>query len=135
MALSPKLTNLAANAAADAVARLVDAGKLRIYDGTQPATADTAVSTQVLLSTLTLNATSAPVAAAGVLSFNAITQDASAAATGTATWFRVLKSDNTTAVFDGSVGTATSDIILNTVSIVAAAVVSISSFTYTQSKV
>ena len=135
MALSPKLTNLAANAAADAVARLVDAGKLRIYDGTQPATADTAVSTQVLLSTLTLNATSAPVAAAGVLTFNAITQDASAAATGTATWFRVLKSDNTTAVFDGSVGTATSDIILNTVSIVAAAVVSISSVTYTQSKV
>lgn len=134
MALNPKLTNLAANAAADAVAYLLDAGKLRIYDGSQPATADTAIGAQVLLAELTFNATSAGAAVAGVLTFNAITSDSSADATGTAAWFRALKADGSTAVFDGSVGTATSDIVLNTTSIVLGAAVSISAFTYTQSK-
>lgn len=43
MALTPRLTNLAANAAADAVTVLLNSGKLRIYDGTQPAAADTAI--------------------------------------------------------------------------------------------
>jgi hypothetical protein len=37
-------------------------------------------------------------------------------------------------MFDGSVGTSNADLILNTTSIVAGANVSISSFTYTQSK-
>lgn len=134
MANNPKRTNTAANAACDAMAVLANSGRLKILDGTQPATADTAISTQVVLADLTMNATAFGAAVAGVATANAITSDTSADATGTATWFRLFKSDNTTVICDGSVGTASADMILTTVSIVAAASVSITSFTLTESK-
>jgi hypothetical protein len=137
MANNPKRTNLAANTACDAMAALANSGKLRIYDSTgtgQPATADTAVTTQVLLAELTMNATAFGSAVAGVATANAITSDASADATGTATWFRLLKSDGTTVLWDGSVGTSGADLNLTTVSIVAAAAVNITAFTVTESK-
>ena len=137
MALNPQLTNASASAAADAVVDKVDqgaaAGKLRIYDGTQASTADTAVGAQVLLAELTFGDPAFGAASNGVATANAITSDASANATGTATWFRVVDSDGT-AIWDGTVGTATTDIILNTASIVSGAAVSVSAFTYTQSK-
>lgn len=134
MALNPKLSNAAANAAADAVCVLANSGKLRIYDGAQPATADTAVGAQVLLAELTLNATAFGAAVAGVATANAITSDSDADATGTAAWFRVLKSDGTTVLFDGSVGTASANLNLNTTSIVQHAAVAVSALTYTQQK-
>lgn len=134
MALTPRLSNAAANAAADAVTVLANSGKLRIYDGTQAATADTAVGAQVLLAELTLNATAFGAASAGVSTANAITSDASADASGTATWFRVLKSDGTTVLFDGSVGTSGANLNLNSVAISSGAAVSVSSLIYTQSK-
>lgn len=135
MALNPKMSNAAANAAADAVCVLLNNGYLRIYDGTQAATADTAVGAQVLLAELRWNATAFGSASAGVATAGAVTDDSSANATGTASWFRALKSDGTTAVFDGSVATATADLVVNTTSIVSGAAVGVTSFTYTQSKV
>lgn len=100
----------------------------RIYDGSRPATGGTATT---LLAELVMNATFAPGAASGVLTLNAIAADASANATGTATWFRIVQSDGTTHVMDGSVGTSGTDLVLNTASIVAGANVSISSATIT----
>lgn len=136
MALTPRLADAAKNAAADAVAALCNGGKLRIYDSTggtgQPADPDSAVGSQVLLAELTFGNPAFGAAVAGVATANAITGDATADATGTATWFRVVKSDGTTKVFDGSVGTATSNLVLNTVSIVAGATVNVTSLTYTQ---
>lgn len=137
MALNPKFSNLTVNGEADFIGVAADSGYIRIYDSTgtgQPANADTAVSTQVLLAELRFAADAFPAATAGVLTANAITSDASADATGTATWARILKSDGTSVLFDGSVGTATANVILNTTSIVAAAVVSCSSLTLTISK-
>jgi hypothetical protein len=134
MALTPKLSNTAANAAADAVTVLANTGYLRIYDGAQAADADTAIGAQVLLAELRFNATAFGAAAAGVATANAITSDSAANATGTATWFRALKSDGTTVLFDGSVGTSGANLNLNTVSIVTAAAVAVTSFTYTQNK-
>jgi hypothetical protein len=134
MALNPKLSNAAANAAADATCALANSGLLKIYDGTQPATADTAVSTQTLLATLTFGNPAFGSAVAGVATANAITSDTAADATGTASWFRVLKSDGTTALWDGSVGTSGANLNFATTSFVAAAQIDISSFTYTQSK-
>lgn len=137
MALNPQLTNAAASAAADAVVDRIDAGsgagKLRIYDGTQAATADTAIGAQVLLAELTFGDPAFGNASNGVATANAITADTSANATGTASWFRVVDSDNNV-VFDGTVGTGTHDLVLNTVSIVSGAEVSVSALTYTQSK-
>jgi hypothetical protein len=134
MALNPKFSNACVNAEADALAALLNTGYLRIYDGTQALTADTAVGAQVLLAELRFNATAFGAAVAGVITANAITADASANATGTATWFRALKSDGTTAVYDGSVGTATADCIMPTVAIVTAAIVSATALTITLSK-
>lgn len=134
MANNPKQTNAAANAAADAVCALANSGLLRIYDGTQPATADTAVSTQTLLAELTLNSTAFGAAVAGVATANSITSDSTADASGTATWFRVVKSDGTTVLWDGSVGTSGCDLNLNTAAIEAGAVVAVTALTYTISK-
>lgn len=134
MALNPKLSNTGASAAADAVVDLLDNGYLRIYDGTQPSDADTAVTTQTLLAELRFGATAFGAASNGAATANAITSDSSANATGTATWFRTLKSDGTTVVFDGSVGTSSANLVLNSVAIQSGAAVSVSSFTYTQSK-
>lgn len=102
---------------------------LRIYDGTRPSTGGTATT---LLAELTCNATFAASASSGVLTLNSITQDSSANATGTATWFRIVKSDGTTFVLDGNVGTSGSDLNLTTTSIVSGQPVSISSATITE---
>ena len=104
---------------------------LRIYAGTQPATGGTA-TTQ--LAQLTCNATFAPAASSGVLTLNSISSDTSADATGTATWFRVVQSDGTTHVFDGTVSTVsagTGDLQLDDTSIVLGGTVAISSATIT----
>jgi len=134
MALNPKLTDTAANAEANAVGDLMDNGYLRIYDGTQPATADTAVSSQTLLAELRFNAAAFGAASAGVATAGAFTQDSSANATGTATWFRALQSDGTTTMLDGSVGTSSANLVLNSVSIVSGVAVQVTAFTFTASK-
>lgn len=129
-----KVSNTVVNGQADALSVLADNGYIRIYDGTQPATADTAISSQVLLAELRFNVDAAPSAVDGVLTFNAITQDSSANNTGTASWFRALKSDGSTVLFDGAVGTTGSDMSIETTSIVAGAIVGVTSFVYTVSK-
>lgn len=101
-------------------------GKVRIYSGTRPASGGTATT---LLAELPLSATAGTVTG-GVLTMNAITNDSSADATGTASWFRVLTSANAF-VIDGDVGTSGSDLNLNTTSIVSGGPVAISSFTIT----
>lgn len=102
---------------------------LRIYDGTRPTTGGTATN---LLAELTCNATFAAGASGGVLTLNPITQDSSANASGTATWFRIVKSDGTTFVMDGNVGTSGSDLNLTTTSIVITQPVSVTSFVITE---
>lgn len=118
------------NARLDAITTFAGASALlRIYDGTRPATGGTATT---LLAELTCNATFAPSASGGTLTLNSITADSSANATGTATWFRIVKSDGTTHVLDGTVGTSGADINLNTVSIVSGASVSVTSAVFTE---
>lgn len=98
------------------------AGKLRIYDGTRPATG-AAITTQVLLAELTF-ADPCGTVTNGVLTFSALTADASADASGTASWARVVDSDGNF-VMDMSV-TATGgggDVELNTLDIVATGLV------------
>lgn len=133
MANNLKISSTAVNAQADAMSDLLDNGYLRIYDGTQPANANTAITTQVLLAELRFNATAAPAASSGVLTMNSITQDSSANNTGTATWFRALKSDGSTVVFDGSVGTSGCDLNLGSTSITSGASVAVTSMTFTVS--
>ena len=102
-------------------------GLLRIYDGTQPATGGTATT---LLAELPLSATAAAAASGGVLTFSTITDDSSANATGTATWFRLATSAGA-AVVDGTVSTSGADLDFDSVSFVSGGTVSVSSFTIT----
>lgn len=117
------------NARADVITTAAGASaKLRIYDGSRPATGGTATT---LLAELVCNATFAPGASGGVLTLNAITNDSSADATGTATWFRLVTSGNSF-VLDGNVGTSGSDLNLNTTSLVAGGPVAVTSFVLTE---
>jgi hypothetical protein len=130
-----RITNAVATAMIDAgIGDQSDNGYLRIYDGTIPTNADTAIGAQVLLAELRWNATAFPSATNGVITAAALTADSSANATGTASWFRSLKSDGTTVLCDGTVSTSGADCNLNTVSIVSGANVSISSATFTMPK-
>lgn len=101
--LSVASWNLALNAALDAA---LAGGYLEIYDSTgtgQPATPDVAVTTQVKLAKLSLGTPAFAAASGGSKLANAIAS-ASAITNGTATWFRAFKSDDSTAVIDGSCG-------------------------------
>ena len=108
-----------------------NSGFIKIYSGTQPADANTALSGNTLLATLTCNATFAPSASAATLTLNAVASDTNAAATGTAAFFRMLKSDASTVVMDGTVGTSGCDLNLNTTSIVSGATVACTSAVFT----
>ena len=103
--------------------------KLAIYSGAQPASVATAAS-GTLIVTLPCNATAFGTVSGGQLTAGAITTTA-AAATATAGWFRLFKADGVTAVVDGSVGTAATDIILNSTAINVSQNVSITSFVIT----
>lgn len=122
------------NLEADQLCALANNGYLRIYSGVQPTDPDTALSGNVLLAELRFGATAFGAAVAGVAAANAITKDSTADATGTAAFFRVFKSNGTTALWDGTVGTSGADLNINTVSIQANAEVSVTAFTYTAQK-
>jgi hypothetical protein len=120
------------NSRLDAIKTAIDAGsgagKLRIYDGSRPATGGSATN---LLAELVLSDPCSSGASSGTLTLSAISDDASANATGTATWGRIVDSDNNF-VLDCSVGTSGTDIILNTASIVSGATVSMTSAVFTE---
>jgi hypothetical protein len=140
MALNPFFSDAYAQASLAAGAALCNSGTLKVYGGSQPADSNTAVTSQTLLATLTLSATAfgSPSLSGSVpnrkatVTANTITGDSSADATGTATWFRVLKSDGTTAVYDGSIGTTGCDLNLASTSIVMGQAVNVTSWTISQ---
>ena len=134
MAKNTQLSDLVANAQADVTTALANDGYVRIYDGAQPATGDTAITTQTMLAELRFGATAFGAATGGVATANALITDESAAATGTASWFRVFASDGSTALWDGSVGTSGANMTVSSTAFQAGAEVSISSFTYTAHK-
>ena len=127
MALNTQLADATVNAQAAALATLCNSGLIRIYDGTQPATADTAITSQVLGVTLTFGATAFPAASSGLLTANAITSG-TAVASITPTWARILKSDGTTVVMDVSAGASGANMTIG--AFTSGTVVSATSFTH-----
>lgn len=104
------------------------AGKVRIYSGSMPADPDTA-ATGTLLAELALSYPCGTIGS-GTLTFSSITQDSAADNSGTAGYFRVLTSANTS-IFDGDVSATGGGgmLQLNTTSIVAGGPVVITSMT------
>jgi hypothetical protein len=142
MASNLFLSDTAAKTGCDAVAALANGGTVKIYAGTQPVDANTAVGAQTLLATLTFGSTAFAASVASgttptrkaTATANSIADDTSADATGTATWFRCLKSDGTTVIMDGSCGVTGSgaDMELATTSLVIGEDVPITNFTLSQ---
>jgi hypothetical protein len=119
-------------AAVNAFTALLNSGFIKIYSGAQPAL--NAAASGTLLATLTFSATAFPtsVAAGGTVTAtaNAITSG-TAGNTAAAGYFALVKSDNSTIVATGSVGTSGADLNLNTLSITSGNTVSCSSFLVT----
>lgn len=91
-------------------------GQIKVYSGSQPATADDA-ATGTLLVTFTLNNPAFSAAAAGVKNLIvAPALSAVAGATGTAGWARCQDSTGAN-VFDGTVATTGGDFTINSTSI------------------
>lgn len=139
MAADFVISNAAAQSMLNAFTTATDAGTvavLNIYSGTVPADADTALGAQVLLAQLTFSATSFGAATdanpGARITANAITADASADATGTAAFYRILTQNAGTATAQGTVGTSAADLIMNTTAITAGSTVSVTSATITQ---
>ena len=120
------------NTMMDEVNTVIGAGGfLRIYAGAQPANADAPLSGgNVQLAELALSATPFSAAVDGRIEANAIADDPSADATGTAVWASYCKSDGTRVV-DVSVATGGADINLNTTSIIVGARTSVVSASLT----
>lgn len=100
---------------------------IHIYEGTQPTNANTAISGQTLLVSLTVTG-SFGTDSNGTITLSSVA-NGTAVATGTAQFFRITQSDNSTVVMDGSVGTSGCDMNLNNTSIATSQVVSITSGT------
>lgn len=129
-----KISNAVAQAMANAFTTANDAGTAAVIQGYTTAQAtdpDTAIGAQTLLFTCTMSATSFGAATdgnpGGVITAAAITNDSSADATGTLAWFRMSTQSAGTAICDGSAGTASADLIMNTLSITSGSTVSITS--------
>ena len=127
------LATASQNAAMDAVTLLINAtsaGSISMYDGTIPTNANTAVSTQTLLATMTFSADAFGDAAAGVSTAAAITGDSSVDADGTCTWARIKDGGGNT-IFDCDAATASAIIILNAVAFITGGTVDCDSMTLT----
>jgi hypothetical protein len=109
----------------------LDGGEIRVYDGTRPTDADTAITTQVNLVTFDIPDPSGTVTN-GVFTGEEI-ELAIILESGTASWARVVDSTAAT-VFDADVGVNGSGslIELDNTSLVEGATVTVTSFTLTE---
>ena len=132
MARSTKLANASATTAANAVVDQADGGKLRIYTGSQPVNPATAASGTLLVEA-TLGTPAFGAASNGVATANAIA-NAVITNTGAPGWYRILASNGTTVLWDGSVGTISGsfDMVIGASTITAAGELAVNSLTYTQ---
>lgn len=113
-------------------------GRINVYTGAQPASADTAAS-GTLLGTLTMSADAFAAATGGAAAINAVTSDTSADASGTAGYVRFYRTGDTA---PGSAGNGTTDrrldlligtdITIDNAAIVAGGTISMTSYTITQ---
>lgn len=130
MALTTKLATVLRNAMVDGGCALANTGWVKLYTGVQPSDPNSAAS-GTLLASLRLAGTAFQPSVNGVATANAITDDNSAANTGTAGYFRVYKSDGVTPLWDGSVGTSGTNLVMNSTAIQQGAKVSVTAFTHT----
>lgn len=133
MANNPQFYDATIISSVNAACADANGGYLVIYTGAQPALDGSLSGT--LLVTLDLSATAfaTATASAGTVTANANSiTNGTAVATGTAGYHAILASNGTTVCWTGSVGTSGADLNLSSLSIVTGALVTCSSYTYSQ---
>lgn len=133
MTAAPMISMSAAEAMLNALTALLNGGSIKIYTGSPPATLETSASGTLLSSGCGLSATAFGNATDGgsgnaTAAANTISEDTNAASSGTAGYFRGLNSSGT-AVIQGTCGTATADMILNSTSITSGGSVTVTAWT------
>jgi hypothetical protein len=133
---STPVKNLAIDSGMDTV--FDTTGRINVYTGAQPATADTAAS-GTLLGTLALSADSFAAAASGAMAINAVTSDTSADASGTAGYCRFYRTGDTA---PGSAGNGTTDrrmdlligtdIAIDNASVILGGIIALSAWSYNE---
>lgn len=115
-----------------AIGALLNSGFIDIYSGSQPALDGSVTGTRLARMTFGATAFGTPADVAGVITMtaNAITSDTAAVA-GTAGYFALMKSDGTTHVATGSVGTSGADLNMNSLTVPGGITVACSSFVIT----
>ena len=132
MASTFNISNLAASISCNAVTNALSGGSLALYSGSQPATADTAITSQTKLVQVAFGSPAYGTASNGAALANAIAPS-TGLANGTATWARYLTSAGL-AIADGSVGTSGCDVNLDSTTIQAGALVTITGGTWVERK-
>lgn len=130
MAKNFVVSTAARNVMTDAFTALLNtggAGKIKYYSGTKPAGPGTAITSQVLLATLTLSTDGFGDSSGGSATANVIASGTGLAA-GTATWFRAEDGAGT-AHGDGTLGVTAGqfDIVVNSTAITVGQPITISS--------
>jgi len=119
------------NAQADAWESTIGtAAVIKIRTGSQPSTCATADSGTVL-ATFSLGSDWASAASSGAKTLNSLPISATASATGTAGHYRIYASDGTTCHEQGSVGTGSEDVVIDSTSITSGQTVRITAYTKT----
>ena len=133
MATNPLFYDATVIAAVAAAAALCNSGYIAVYSGSQPALDGSLTGTQLAEATFSATAFGTPAASGGTVTAtaNAITSG-TIANTGTAGYFALLKSDNSTVVATGTVGISGTDMTVNTTSFVSGASFAVSAGTITQ---
>lgn len=129
---NPLFYDATADAAVNAVTALLNSGTINVYSGGQPALNGALTGTLLVQLTFGATAFANAIASGGIAtgSANAITSG-TATNTGTAGYFALVKSDASTVVATGTVGTSGADLNFSTLSIVSGAVVTCSAFSIT----
>lgn len=134
MANNPHVSTASRNLGLDAAFDVLNSGYFRVYDGTQPANANTALSGNTKLAENTFGSPAFGAAASGSKTANAI-GNATILATSTATWCTMIKTAGvrgTDTVMDVSAGTSGADVNFNSVAFVISATCSITSLVVSQ---
>lgn len=111
--LNQKVSSYGANVSVDAMMERLNGGTLCLYASEQPGDGDVPASESDRVATLRFGDPAFAPAEDGAATANPIAPDDYAARTGKVRWFRARTADGT-GVFDGSVGTTNTNMVIET---------------------
>jgi hypothetical protein len=133
MATNPQFYDATVIAAVNAATALLNSGFVAVYSGSQPALDGALTGTQLAEATFSATAFPTATASGGTVTATANTiTSGTVSNTGTAGYGVLLKSDGSTVVATGSVGTSGADFNFNTLSFVSGATFAVTAGTITQ---